>query len=434
MDDDAIYDPTQWDDFVPDYGTPRFSNRGDTPATQSQQLNPNLRLPLLQLSEWDEACTYNEKPPTCIHYSVQWRVLVNTGSRSTKLTYQPERIPNLTLAPGAYWSRSLKSTVEQRIKQKTPANKRYEPEETNIIVSLSDRAIEDLLLRFDGINIEWEKIEQQLVTWSPLHSCGKKLHIEITIICKPTSKSSSTNTRSNGKRGATGRQHAQIEAEDEEREAAGQASNWNRVYTMTRCQDPRPACTGRQCIDDDRTGKHMSLDGEVMREIIAYCDAGNKFEAPKDLPKEIWDMVEKKHEAEERRKEDKKRKRSELPLSNPPVQLIFPSSFNQAAADLPVGFNIGHTSVEPEWSIPEPIDVGIHRYGTFQRARVVCEKWKEGFRKAETITLRDCLDLRYVYEEKDITFLTSEGVPTGIAKSWVRDIKEWALALKEHDP
>ncbi|KAI9147402.1 hypothetical protein HJFPF1_12422 [Paramyrothecium foliicola] len=436
MDDDAIYDAAQWENFIPDYGTPRLPSHCDSPATQSQQLNPDLRLPLLQLNNWDGARDYNEKPPTCIHYSLRWRVLVNTGSRSTKLTYQPERVSDLTLAPGAYWDRTLKSTVEERIKRKTPANKRYEPEETNITVSISDRAVDDLLISNEGINIEWEIVEEQLKTWSPLFRCGKKLQIEIIIICKPTSKSSSTKARPNVRRGATGRQHVQIEEEDEEREIAGQASHWNKVYTIMRCQGSREECRGTQCFDDDLTGRHMSVDSEVMQELIAHSEAGNKFEEQKDVPEHIRDMIYKKDRADAQRRGDKKRKRNEPPLTNYPIQFIVPNAFNQAPSGAATALHAQHSAVsqvEPEWSIPEPMDDAIKRYGIWQRARVRCEDWKKGFRLAESITLRECRDLKYVYEKKDITFLTKEGVPTGVAESWVKDIKKWASSLAEYN-
>ncbi|KAK0703597.1 hypothetical protein B0T26DRAFT_658552, partial [Lasiosphaeria miniovina] len=53
-------------------------------------------LPLLQLADWSADVAYNECPPTCIHYSIEWKLTVN-GRVAAKDTEQ-----NLVLAPNAY--------------------------------------------------------------------------------------------------------------------------------------------------------------------------------------------------------------------------------------------------------------------------------------------------------------------------------------------
>ncbi|KAL7916942.1 hypothetical protein ACQKWADRAFT_317726 [Trichoderma austrokoningii] len=87
------------------------------------------------------------------------------GGRLTKLMLNPEREQDLILAPGAYWDKILKQEVETRLKQKTPKKKRYEPEETNIVVSVTDRHEHKLSKHYPKFDINWNPTEKQLRTW-----------------------------------------------------------------------------------------------------------------------------------------------------------------------------------------------------------------------------------------------------------------------------
>ncbi|EXL39504.1 hypothetical protein FOCG_17881 [Fusarium oxysporum f. sp. radicis-lycopersici 26381] len=57
------------------------------------------------------------------------------------------------------------------------------------------------------------------------------------------------------------------------------------------------------------------------------------------------------------------------------------------------------------------------------------EHWKAGFRSAGSITKTDCLDLRHVYQDRDIGYYVNQGVKAGIARSFAQDIKMWADSL-----
>ncbi|KAK4206178.1 hypothetical protein QBC37DRAFT_301314, partial [Rhypophila decipiens] len=124
------FDLSQWynEDNL-DYRTPEltYGDRGGslTPQDQPQRRRPGL--PLFQLADWNPSLPYDESPPTCIHYSIEWKMLLKKG-RLSKLTNDTEQ--NLVLAPGAFWHQTLKPKLLQLLAKKTPRNKCYEPDET----------------------------------------------------------------------------------------------------------------------------------------------------------------------------------------------------------------------------------------------------------------------------------------------------------------
>ena len=109
-DNSQPFDPTQWDYNDLDLRTPQLSginsravSLADPSPLPSQ--HQRSRLPLLQLDDWDPDDTYDECPPTCVHYSIEWKLQLRKG-RLSKLTNNTEQ--NLVLAPGALWETTLK--------------------------------------------------------------------------------------------------------------------------------------------------------------------------------------------------------------------------------------------------------------------------------------------------------------------------------------
>jgi hypothetical protein len=134
----------------------------------------DARLPLLQLADWSEELPYDEEPPTCIHYSIEWKLTINSKGVS-KDTEQ-----DLVLAPGAFWRSTLRPKLEKLLQKKIPPNKSFKADDTNIIVSVTDRSQRDLVKCFDELAIDWTVVEKQLQTWSHLLATGKKLRIDIS--------------------------------------------------------------------------------------------------------------------------------------------------------------------------------------------------------------------------------------------------------------
>ncbi|KAK3363553.1 hypothetical protein B0T25DRAFT_587475 [Lasiosphaeria hispida] len=166
MDPDAPF--ILGDGFELDYGTPRLavpsistpaSGRSRSPVAQSQQ-RADRELPLLQLDDWDP-CVDHEPTPTCIHYSIEWKLQLRKGILSTLTEITEE---NLMLAPSAYWDRFLKHMLAARVQDKL-SESRHQPDETKI---------------------SWGAVEDKLRAWRHLFWEGKKLRINICFIYKET--------------------------------------------------------------------------------------------------------------------------------------------------------------------------------------------------------------------------------------------------------
>jgi len=143
-------------------------------ARQSQPRHGHGTLPLLQLADWSEDKTYDEHPPTCIHYSIEWKLTVNS-----KLVAKDTE-PNLVLAPNAFWTTVLRSKLNNLLARKLPQNKSYRVDDTSVVVFVTDRTERDLVKRFDDLNIEWTILEKQLQTWGYLFRIRKRLRIDIS--------------------------------------------------------------------------------------------------------------------------------------------------------------------------------------------------------------------------------------------------------------
>jgi hypothetical protein len=82
-------------------------------------------------------------PPSCIHYLIEWKVTLN-NKLITKDTEQ-----DLVLAPNFYWSPFLRPKLEKLPRKKLSPNKRVRPDDTNVVVSVTERSERDLTKRFD---------------------------------------------------------------------------------------------------------------------------------------------------------------------------------------------------------------------------------------------------------------------------------------------
>ncbi|PTD03466.1 hypothetical protein FCULG_00012778 [Fusarium culmorum] len=427
MDDDSQpFDPTQWDHHDLDFRTPQLSGTNSRGASFVASPSPSPsgqrpRLPLLQLDDWDPDSAYDESPPTCIHYSIEWKLQLRKG-RLSKLTNDTEQ--NLVLAPGAFWSTTLETKVERLLGQKTPRGKKYVPEETIIVVSITDRSERDLTKRFDEFNIDWEMAEEQLCKWSHLFRAGKKLRIDISFICKEEPQGSRVVQQQGGRGSATARQVAQRDQLLETQEAAGQPRVWKDVYDVMRCNGH--LCPGSYCYVNEQR-KHMRIDTSILTKLVEYAEEGNELRTHRDVPPYILDMIYEKDRLDGERRVKRKATSSE---SERPIKIVnvLPSPYGHPSTEgcTPPSPNYGIVSPSvvdlTDLVIPKPIDRAVDDYTEWLCDQVEDENWKAGFRSAGSITKAECLDLRHVYQDRDIRYYTDQGVKVGIARSFVQDI------------
>lgn len=105
---------------TPQYApTPSFLDCSPSVLSVLSEFSPRMgqsrsdKLELLQLSDWEEGRLYDDDPPTCIHYSIEWKVTINSW------VVAKDTEPDLVLNPSAYWDEYLMKKLEGRIKTKT---------------------------------------------------------------------------------------------------------------------------------------------------------------------------------------------------------------------------------------------------------------------------------------------------------------------------
>ncbi|KAK3945965.1 hypothetical protein QBC46DRAFT_424888 [Diplogelasinospora grovesii] len=395
--DNAVpdFDATTYFDDNFDYGTPQLP---DFDSRSLQRSEPGL--PLLQLGDWNPNLLYNESP---LHLQVK-------KVRSTRLTSDTER--NLVLAPGAFWNRTLKSKVEDLFKKNTPRKKCYKPHETNIVVSTQERSERDLSMRFDEWNIVWDDIEDQLRAWSHFFRAGKKLTIDISLVCVEEDQVTAMSTQS-----AAGTAAQHVERDN----ILERNTLWNGVYTLMRCPGHPCKNQGGHCWRDPDSKKHFFLDGKVLTKLVRYAEDGNTLNTHKDVPEFIREVIYAKEQATSERKLKRKGSPCE---SGPPIKIVNVLPPGQASP------GVAPMRRPANFSTPKPRDKAIQSYCDWHCKQIDDQEWKQGFQKACTITLKEGFDLRHVYQDQDVKFFVTNGVKQGIARSFVDDIEAWVKETK----
>jgi hypothetical protein len=81
---------------------------------------------------------------------------------------------DLVLEPAAHWEHFLEPKLKNALlKKKRP----LAPDDTTVVVSVTDRKTRDLMRRFDDTSIDWPVMQKQLLAWGELFRAGKTLRL-----------------------------------------------------------------------------------------------------------------------------------------------------------------------------------------------------------------------------------------------------------------
>ncbi|KAJ5009694.1 hypothetical protein K4K57_008395 [Colletotrichum sp. SAR 10_99] len=383
------------------------------------------RLPLLQLSDWDEDGLYNEQPPTCVHYSIEWKLTAN------KKLVARDSEPDLVLAPNAYWTRTLRHKLDQLVTKKLPSNKLFKIDDTDVVVSVRDRTQRDLVKRFDDLDIDWNVVERQMKNWSHLHRAGRAITIKVSFNYMESGPSSTA--KRGTKRGFSSitqdRLHERAVLLDAEEASTGQPSTWQRVYSLMRCPGP-PCNLGPHCWRDGVGKRHYKLKSHHFRALIRYVEQGGVLENHNDVPDDVRDQLYAEEQQEEER--HRKAKLKTATFSNcPPINItnVMPASSPPSSAEVamtPCPESNLRRQVVLSLDAAGPRDVAMREYCEWQCSQVQCETLKQEFRKAFEVALGDGFDLEQIHEDQSPDFFVERGIKIGVARRFVRDIGKWA--------
>ena len=182
----------------------------------------------------------------------------------------PDTVQDTVLAPAAYWQHFLRPKLDDFQRRK---NRSVRSEDTNVVVSVTQRKEHDLTKRFADISIDQAVVENQLIAWGEFYRAGKKLRLKLSFNYVDTSQSSNTSLGRVDKRGSSSTTR-QMLAEGDAQQDAEQASSgpppaWRHVYNLMRC--PGPSCNkGPYCWRDPRGKKHYKLNTRHLKSFIMY--------------------------------------------------------------------------------------------------------------------------------------------------------------------
>ncbi|KAK1509297.1 hypothetical protein CABS01_16851 [Colletotrichum abscissum] len=254
-------------------------------------------------SDWDDDDLYDEQPPTCIQYTVEWKLTANN-----KLVARKSE-PDLVLAPNAVSTRILRHKLDRLGTKKLPCNKSLKIDDTDVVVSVYGRTQRDLFKRFDELDVDWIIVEGHLKTWSHLYRAGRAITIKTSFNYVESGPSSTA------KRGIKRRSSSITQDRLQERtvlldageSSTGQPSTWQRVYSLMQCPGS-PCDLGPHCWRDGVWKRHYKLKCHHLRALVRYVDQPGVLVNRNDVPDNVRNQLHAEEQQEKKDTEKPKRR------------------------------------------------------------------------------------------------------------------------------
>lgn len=388
---------------------------------------------MLQLADWDQEKTYDEEPPCCIHYSIEWKVIINNKVVSDN-TEQ-----DLVLAPASYWQLFLQPNLAEVLRRKASRNRNVRCDDTKVMVSVTGRSERPFKKTFRDTEIDWSVVEKKFTTWGELFRGGKKLRVDLSFnFMEVGPQSANRSSKTGDKRGSsstTKRMLEELDTQiDAEEESLGQPSIWRDVYSLMRCPGP-PCKLGFHCWRDPAGKKHYPLKSHHLQSLIEHVHRGSPLRTHDDVPEAIRRQL---YDEERQRLDRKQKDTAASSLNLPPITItnVLPGQSQQTP--LPALQGDRTTSIRPSNSTPvSPLDVPgycddvVREYADYQESKVRDATWKLEVQKARDAVLADGLDLKQLYAERDYDYLEQNGVKKkGVRMRFIDDIPAWVKRRK----
>ncbi|CAH0020023.1 unnamed protein product [Clonostachys rhizophaga] len=336
----------------------------------------------------------SQRSSKCPAYTINW-TLCSKKNRLNKLT--GNAVQNIQDYPSVYWETSLGSEIDAIVRGKGLGNN-YEPDETQITMTINARGEDDVPKRYTGLNISWSQIDDQIESWSDLVHKGRKLTVKIIFIYKETGQHIAAKRSG---RSATAAQLSERASIQNREGSTDEVPIWERVYDLLEC--PGAGCdVGPYCWRNPDTGTRHAVATNILLKIVDYVEKGGKFNEHSDLPK---------HYRNEILNPPTKRKQGDVPQIN--ITNVIPGAESAPPAK--------------RVKIEGHRDNAVRQYRDWHCSQVGDESWKKDFHAIADLTLRARLTLERIFEAQDeeIRFFISNKIPRGIAHQWVSMVDKW---------
>ena len=101
--------------------------------------------------------------------------MIGEKSKKNKRRAAKDTEQNVVLVPVAFWLHVLYPKLRKLLKRKVARDSRLRAEDTAVVVSVKDRSERNLTKRFDGLDVDWSQVENQLKGWGNRFCDGKEL-------------------------------------------------------------------------------------------------------------------------------------------------------------------------------------------------------------------------------------------------------------------